>query len=116
MTDSKNQTLETLAVIERGDTEQIRITLEQFTTDDGKERVYCSARKWYKSKEGQWAPTKSGLSIRKTELMQWGKALRAALDAMNDSDGGNRFARSGRQPTAPQSANMPGDPDWDQAM
>ena len=80
---SDNQTLETLAVIERGDSEQVRLTLDAFTSDDGKEHVYCSARKWYRKDDGQWCPTKAGLTIRKTELMQWGKTLRAALDSMN---------------------------------
>ena len=119
MAERNNQTLETLATIERGDGEQIRLTIESFTSDDGQAHVYCSARKWYKDNSGTWRPTKSGLSIRKTELMAWGKGLRAALDYLNANGGESSLSERlpPRQPTAAHGQSGPGDArQWDRVF
>jgi hypothetical protein len=78
--------LQRLATLTRGKdgSEEMRVSLDEFSGDDGKAHQYVSARIWFRKGDGAWCPTKKGLTIRKGEIRDFGLALRAALDAMND--------------------------------
>lgn len=78
--------LQRLATLPRGKdgSEELRVSLDEFTGDDGKPHQYISARLWFQKDGGQWCPTKRGVTIRKGEIRDFGLALRAALDAMGD--------------------------------
>lgn len=97
---SDDNTLQQLACIERNNgKEQLRVSVDEFTDDRGTAHRYISLRVWFKGERGDYLPSKKGLTVRKTEIMEVGKALKAGLDALNDD---NRFARGNRQPTAPR--------------
>ena len=82
MTDSRE--LQRLATIERErEGEQLRVSLDEFVDDHGVAHHYISVRLWYQ-RDGQWLPTKKGLTIRQREIMDVGKALKAGLDAVNE--------------------------------
>jgi hypothetical protein len=78
--------LQRLATLERGKdgTEQLRVSLDEFVDDRGAVHHYVSARLWFKKADGEWCPTKKGVTIRRSEIREFGVALRTALTAMND--------------------------------
>ncbi len=95
MAESSSRELQRLATIERErDGEQLRVSLDEFVDDRGTAHHYISARIWYQ-KDGQWCPTKKGLTIRQREIVDFGKALRAGLDGLNDAQRDQRVRRSG---------------------
>lgn len=74
----KNDTteLKRLATLERdrGDVE-IRWSWDEFAPANGQPTKYVSARKWVKDREGKFIPTKSGVTVRVSELDQVVDAL-----------------------------------------
>lgn len=80
MSDSKE--LKRLATLKRGDDEP-RVSLDEFTDDKGNAHRYLSLRIWYLGDDGNVKPTKRGLTIRKHEVLDVGRALRAGLDALD---------------------------------
>jgi hypothetical protein len=62
-----------LATFPRSDTEEIRL---EIATYEG--RRFINARKWFRTAEGKWLPTKAGVSIRTRELSEWIEALTGA--------------------------------------
>lgn len=87
------RTLQQLACIDRGEHGERRIELTECTSDRGEANQFVNVRLWFKGDDGQMHAGKQGLTIRKTEIHDFGKALRAALDAMNEG-------RAPRQPAA----------------
>lgn len=85
-----------LASLPRGrdENEELRVSLDEFTPDNGKPSKYVSLRLWYKGKgnQGDWLPTKKGLTVRIKELDAVLSALekaRAALQGKStDTDNG----------------------------
>jgi hypothetical protein len=78
-----------LATIERGSDdkpEQLRISLDEFTSDDRKRHRYVSIRLWYDAGGGEWRPTKKGATIRRKELEAAAQALRQAAELIEDED------------------------------
>ena len=85
--------------------------VEEFTNDRGTFQ-YVSTRLFFKGDRGDWLPTKKGCTLRRSEIHEVGKALKAALETLNEQDDGNRFARNNRQPTAPKPQPEPTS-NWD---
>jgi hypothetical protein len=67
--------LRRLETLERGQDEAVHWSFDEFTSDDGKSTKYISARKWYRSKEGEWRPTQAGITVRLGELDRVVEAL-----------------------------------------
>ncbi len=87
MTRRDSTEVQRLETLERNDgAEQIRISLDEFIDANGRAHRYISIRKWYRTNDGQWCPTKAGITVRNREIMQVGKALRAAFDLLNGDD------------------------------
>jgi hypothetical protein len=85
MHDSQSQELQRLATIPRGrdGTEELRISLDEFCDDRGIAHQYVSVRIWFRVNGEKWLPSKKGVTVRKGEIQDFGKALRCAFDAMN---------------------------------
>ena len=93
--------LQRLASLERNEgKEELRISVDEFVDDRGKSHRYVSLRIWFKGDGDKWLPTKKGITVRAKEILDVGLALKTALGMLNDGDE-NRFSRSNRQPTAP---------------
>ncbi len=104
MADNNSNELQRLATVPRNDgKEELRIGLDEYTSDQGRTSQYVSIRLWYRGDRGDFLPSRKGCTIRRGEIMEVGKALRAALDAMNEPAGAGRA-----QQTAP-SARAAGD-------
>lgn len=89
MNDQQSKELLRLATIERGDREhpeQLRVSLDEFTSNDGKRHRYVSIRVWFEASDGEWRPTKKGTTIRRKELEAAAKALEQAVDVIEDED------------------------------
>lgn len=87
MTCRDSTEVQRLETLERNDgAEQVRISLDEFIDLNGRPHRYVSVRRWYRKDDGQWCPTKSGITVRKRELLLVGKALRTALDLLNGDD------------------------------
>jgi hypothetical protein len=87
--DSQSKELLRLETFQRGNeehAEQLRISLDEFTSDDGKRHRYVSIRLWYEAGRGEWRPTKKGTTIRRKELEQAAKALSKAAELIEDED------------------------------
>lgn len=81
------RTLKQLASIPRGDREELRIELTESTSDNGEVYRYVNARIWFKGDRGDVLPGKQGITIRKDEIRDFGRALKAALEEMGDDRG-----------------------------
>lgn len=93
MSDSRE--LQRLVTVERErEGEQLRVSLDEFTDDRGTAHHYISIRLWYQ-RDGQWCPTKKGLTIRQKEIIDVGRALKAGLDGINDAQCEQRKRRAG---------------------
>jgi len=105
-----SNTIVSLATIERKNgEEQLRVSLDEFISDDGKAHRYISARIWYLC-GNEWRPTKKGITIRKTEIRDFALALRAGLDRMNQgSEPASRAASPAPRRTG---VLVEGDPGW----
>ena len=81
-----------LATLERRNgAEQIRWSWDEFTDLDGELSTYVNARKWYLGRDGQWRPTRFGVTIRATEIDEVVTALQrvqhvAHADGASDDD------------------------------
>jgi len=76
------KTIAQLGCIPRGEKEEIRLSLDESTGQRGTS-TFVNVRVWFRGDDDQMHPGKQGMSIRKGEIHDFGKALRAALDAMN---------------------------------
>ncbi len=65
-----------LATIERkpGE-EEFRVSVDEFTPDDGEPKQYVSLRLWFRSDSGEFRPSKTGITVRRAEM----RAVYAAL-------------------------------------
>ena len=77
MADSK--VIKELTTFSRNDEGSVQL---RWTLDEYGDAQYVSARIWNQDHEGKWHPTQKGITIRAREIMQVGKALRTALDAI----------------------------------
>jgi hypothetical protein len=64
---------------------QLRLTLDEFTSEDGRRSQYISARVWFRKPDGTWLPTQKGCTIKAKEIQQFGKGLRLALDYLAEN-------------------------------
>jgi len=105
-----SNTIASLATIERKNgEEQLRVSLDEFISDDGRAHRYVSARIWYEA-NGEWRPTKKGITIRKGEIRDFALALRAGLDRMNQ---GSEPASRATPPAARRTGTLvEADPNW----
>ncbi len=104
MADNNSNELQRLATVPRNDgKEELRISLDEYTPDNGRTSQYVSIRLWYRGDHGDFLPSRKGVTIRKSEIQSVGVALRQALDAMNEPSSTGRA-----QPTTP-SARAVGD-------
>ena len=72
----ESRELRRLETLERNDgKEQVRWSFDEFVTDRGQPTKYISARKWYRADDGEWRPTKAGVTIRLAELDRVVEAL-----------------------------------------
>lgn len=71
---------ERLATLARGDSE-VRITWDEF---EGK--PYLSVRLWTKDTNGNWWPSKTGITIRRHELADFADGFALALDRAEQAD------------------------------
>lgn len=106
MSGGEARELRRLATLERnrGD-EQVRWSWDEFTPDDGEPTRYVSGRKWYRTDDGEWRPTKAGITIRLSELDEVVAALQRVLRARAKSgNGANSNAVDGAVSAHPQHA------------
>lgn len=78
-----------LATCERknGDrAEELRVSLDEFQTEDGKRHRYVSARLWCRAQNDEWRPTKKGTTFRRRELEQVASALAKAVELIDDEN------------------------------
>jgi hypothetical protein len=74
--DGESRELKRLETLERNHgNEEVRWSFDEFTPSDGEPTKYISARKWYRTHEGEWRPTKAGVTIRLAELDRVVEAL-----------------------------------------
>ncbi len=102
---AESRPIKTLGTIDRGQNGrgQLRITLEE---SDGEMVV---AIRHYFAKDGEFRPSKTGVTIKASEIMQVGLALRRGLDGLNSGITGPPAPRPPerlppRMPTAVTSA------------
>jgi hypothetical protein len=89
MNDSQSKELLRLATLQRGNdehSEQLRISIDEFTSEDGKRHRHVSVRLWYEAGRGEWRPTKKGTTIRRKELEEAAKALAKAAELIEDEE------------------------------
>jgi|GEM_PF-274553 len=67
---------ETVYSFPKNDTEEVRLTLREY-----KERVYLDLRVWFLAKEGEYHPTKKGLSLSVEFLPELRKGLEKVKEA-----------------------------------
>jgi len=69
-----------LAMFDRKGNEQVRITLQRFH-----DAVYVSAWKWFrKTPDGEWLPSKQGLTFRRSEFAELVAAFQRAEAESDD--------------------------------
>ena len=74
--------LKRLATLERNrGEEEMRWSWDEFAPTNGQPTKYISARKWAKNRDGQFIPTRSGITIRLSELDAVSDALNAVRRA-----------------------------------
>jgi len=90
--------IERLACIPRGETDEFRISLDEFTSEDGKTSQYVSLRQWYRGADGTMCPTKKGITVRASELKTVGLALKEAFVRLGQPEARPPAATSRAQP------------------
>jgi hypothetical protein len=110
MTDFR--TIQELARIPRGEHGELRIELTECSDDRGNASQFVNLRLWFKGDRGDWLPGKQGLSIRTTELLEVGKALRTAFDGMSTAQQTRSSPSPQRSRPAPRRRSV-ADPDED---
>lgn len=77
--------LKRLATLERdrGDVE-VRWSWDEFAPVNGQPTKYINARKWVKDRDGRFIPTKSGITIRLSELDAVSDALNTVRRARDN--------------------------------
>jgi hypothetical protein len=58
---------ELLASIPRGETEQLRVTLDR-AHGEGRAVAWISIRVWWRRADGEWCPSRKGITVRRSEL------------------------------------------------
>jgi hypothetical protein len=61
----------------KGD-DELRVTLDEYTPENGRPSQYVSIRVWWVGREGDWLPGKQGITVRRNELRQVIEALERA--------------------------------------
>lgn len=102
--------LRRLETLERNEgKEEVRWSWDEFTAG-GKVTKYISARKWYRADDGEWRPTKAGVTIRLGELDRVVAALQRVQRA-RDANGAKPAPRAGPRreppPARPPSGVQP---------
>lgn len=71
--------LRTLCTFGRNrDQDQIRWVLEEFAPPDGRPSYHVNVRRWFRAKHnGEWIPTREGVTIRMFELQEVIESLQA---------------------------------------
>lgn len=65
-----------LATIERKPGgEEFRASVDEFTPDDGEPKQYLSLRLWFRSDSGEFRPSRTGITIRRSEMREVYAAL-----------------------------------------
>ncbi|MGD0231653.1 MAG: transcriptional coactivator p15/PC4 family protein [Syntrophorhabdales bacterium] len=63
--------------IERGETEVLRISTEEY-----KGRKYVDLRIYFENNDGEWKPTKKGVTVQPERLEDFMELIRKAKDAL----------------------------------
>lgn len=95
---SEFRTIEQLVQLPRGNDKELRIEVTESTGNNGAAYQFVSLRVFERGSDGTYRPGRQGLTIRKTEIFEVGKALKAALEIMNGT----------RQPAAKQPIRQTG--------
>jgi len=77
----QSQEIKRLATIKRGETDELRVSWDEFTPEKGQPSRYVSLRVWYE-KDGEWRPTTKGITVRKPELVAVRDALTRVIDGL----------------------------------
>ncbi|MBN1605499.1 MAG: transcriptional coactivator p15/PC4 family protein [Polyangiaceae bacterium] len=80
-TGGTSREIKRLATIARGETDELRVSWDEFTPDRGQPSRYLSLRVFYE-KDGQWLPTRKGVTVRRGELAEVRAALGRVLDGL----------------------------------
>jgi hypothetical protein len=81
----ESRELRRLETLERNDgKEEIRWSFDEFEAENGTSSKYVSARKWYRADDGEFRPTKAGLTIRLSELDRVVTALQRVQRARDE--------------------------------
>src|SRR5260221_2509934 len=84
----ESRELRRLETLDRNDgKEEVRWSFDEFMPGNGSPTKYISARKWYRADDGEWRPTKAGVTIRLAELDRVVEALQRVQRA-RDAKGG----------------------------
>lgn len=59
-----------------------KISVDEFTGDDGRKSRYLQIRVWECSERGNWSPSRVGMTIRKSEFEQFIEAVNSAYPLM----------------------------------
>jgi len=105
---SSSRELVRLLTLPRGrEGEEFRISVDEFSPDDGEPKSYCSIRVWYRSGT-EMRPGKAGCTVRRGELEKAIEALQRALAIVTGKEPIPRAAdvRQQQLPSTDQSAAM----------
>jgi hypothetical protein len=95
----ESRELKRLVSLERNQgKEEIRWSFDEFTPSNGQPTKYISGRKWYRADDGEWRPTKAGVTIRLAELDRVVEALQRVQHA-RDAKGNGASAERPRRST-----------------
>lgn len=83
----ENKELLRLTSLPRKEGEELRITLDEFTSDRGKSSKYVSLRIWFEGRGGAWLPGRQGITVRARELDTTIEALTKARAMLSEKGG-----------------------------
>jgi hypothetical protein len=91
----------------KGD-DEFRITVDEYTPDNGRPSQYVSLRVWWVGREGEWLPGKAGITIRRGELANVIAALQRAERILDGKESIREDPRQTKIPGADRTADMEG--------
>lgn len=88
-----NRTIKTVGVVPRygargGEHAQTKITVDEYTGDDGRTARYIQVRIMQSTVHGHWVPTSKGFTIRGSDFREIEAALKKGFDSMREVYGG----------------------------
>lgn len=73
--------------------EELRISVDEFVPNDGQSSKYISLRVWFKNQDGEFRPSKKGLTVKRHEVVEVAKVfavLARKVEQEHEQNGGSR--------------------------